>query len=249
MGRPRKQQIEEGETVTGNVTDQTKREFFNNALVAKRELDEAMQAAASARGVLRATYKAAKAAGVSSDAIARALKVATTDADEIAAEERDYLDMLRVSGIWTGAQRELFPVENLAPAHIVNPALAYDEGVKAGKAGHSRTGNRHEAGGEEYDAWDRGWLLGQRANLPKQAPVPDGAGFVFTAIEGETKADREKRRKAEKRAWERAQKRVGGHGATDEADDVDTGVGEHEPEHEADDEMPATNESPALFDA
>ena len=246
MGRPRKQTNEDSETVLGNVTDQTKREFFNKALDAKRELDEAMAAAASARGVLRATYKAAKAAGVSSDAIARALKVATTDADEIAAEERDYLDMLRVSGIWTGAQSELFPVENLAPAHIVNPALAYDEGVKAGKAGHSRTGNRHDAGNEEYDAWDRGWLMGQRVNLPKQAPVSTGACFVFTAIEGESNADREKRRKAEKRAWDLAQKRAA---VPDAGDDSDAGIGEDKADAQPDEDMPVTEDAPALFDA
>jgi hypothetical protein len=164
-----------------NVTDATKRDFYKQALGAKREIEKIAAEMRSANGKYRSILKAAEAAGVSADAITYTLKNRHLDREDLASVERDRVRMMALSGVWPKIQTELFAVST---APVDNPAettieVAYDHGHQCGVKGEARTINPHPAGTEHWDAWERGWLLGQTKNVPgrtRAAAKPRGRG-------------------------------------------------------------------------
>jgi hypothetical protein len=157
-----------------NVTDKTRREFFAKALKTKQAHEEAMSEARSLLGAHRAILKEAKKAGISVSAITRVLAERSEDPDIIQIEEQEYIRMKAISGQPFSFQDDLLGGPTLDLSEKEKEAIsvdrAYDDGVFCGAAGHTRTTNKHFAGTEQHDAWDRGWIAGQKQNVDSLAP-------------------------------------------------------------------------------
>lgn len=159
-----------------NVTDSTKREFFRKALSAKQDLEAAQREAKAASGHYRSILKDAKKAGVSTDAITFALASRHMESDDLLKEQQERMRMLALSGIMPTIQTTLFATFDTTEAEIkgaaneINADRAYDDGFFGGNGGKNRDTNPHIQGSEEFDAWDRGWLLGQEKIVRSMAP-------------------------------------------------------------------------------
>lgn len=157
-----------------NVTDKTRREFFAKALKTKQAHEEAVSLAQSLLGAHRSVLKDAKKAGVSNKAIARVLAERMEDPDIIQIEEQEYIRMKAISGQPFAFQDDLLggPTLNLSDKEMeeITVDRAYDDGVFSGAAGQTRSVNKHFAGTEQHDAWDRGWIAGQRQIVEGMAP-------------------------------------------------------------------------------
>lgn len=168
--------------IGSNVSDATLQEFYDKARKSKRELEFAEKeaepfklAVKSKLGEHRAIFKAAKKAGVIPEALARVLAMERIDADVILAEERQTVRLMAKSGQFPSIQTSLFDGLDLEPpegaeADKMAADRAYDEGFYCGKDGKNRDLNKHEPGSEIFDAWDRGWLAGQRPLVASLAP-------------------------------------------------------------------------------
>jgi hypothetical protein len=163
-----------------NCTDETKREWYRKALIAKIALESSQATAKKKNGEYRAVLKDAKKAGVDTASITFALSARFEDPDLLLIEERERLKMLDLSGILPGIKDKLLgrldieePTAN--EAQQISLDRAYDCGVFDGREGHMREQNPHDAGTELYDAHDRGWLDGQRAIADQMSPEPPKA--------------------------------------------------------------------------
>jgi hypothetical protein len=166
---------DDGEVTTfagSNVTDETKRGYYKKALKAKQEAEKAAEIYKAANAEYRLVLKAAKGAGVSSEAIAYALSVRHLDNDALREAERDKARMLALSGIWPTIQEDFFnlliPSPDLHNETTVD--MAYDAGHQCGIKGENRSINPYIPATEKWDAWDRGWLTGQGGNVEKLTP-------------------------------------------------------------------------------
>lgn len=184
-----------------NMTDELRREFYTKALHAQQEIDRLAELMKSAKSSISAVYKDAEKSGVSKKAIQDVLRMRNVDLDILRVQERERARMLAVSGVWPSIQEDFF--DRLTPpadlTQEVTLEVAYDNGHTCGVKGENRDINPHAPGTERWEAWDRGWLIGQAKNAPNQAPAND------TSVP-ETKAERDKRVKREKRAAEKGQK-------------------------------------------
>jgi ribosome modulation factor len=151
-----------------------KRDYYKKALRAKQEAEKAAEIYKAANGEYRAVLKAAKGAGVSSEAIAYALKVRHLDKDDLMAAERDKARMLALSGVWPTIQEDFFNLLTPSPdlENETTIDMAYDNGHQCGLKAESRSINPHVPSTEKWDAWDRGWLTGQGGNVQKLGPKP-----------------------------------------------------------------------------
>jgi hypothetical protein len=124
-------------TPVGNVTEETRKEFYAKALAARLELDEAEKAAKSKRGAYRAVLKEAKKAGIDPLAITTVLAWRNREPEEVTFEIRQINWMAKAAGLPIGAQLGLFDdkttvataVENekAAEAAAAAPAAASEE--------------------------------------------------------------------------------------------------------------------------
>jgi hypothetical protein len=161
-----------------NVTDETKLSFFRRALKTKQEHERAHELATAALGEHRAVLKAAKKAGVDQAAISRVLRERMLDPEEVLKSEQEYLRMKAISGAPLRLQDDLLggPTLDLSSAdkEKIEEEKAYDDGVFAGGAGHNRSTNKNAPGSSAFDAWDRGWLQGQKQIVSGMAPKRRG---------------------------------------------------------------------------
>jgi ribosome modulation factor len=157
-----------------NVPDDVKKDFYKKALRAKQEAEKAAEIYKAANADYRLVLKAAKKAGVSSEAIAYALAARLIDKDELIALEREKARMLALSGVWPSIQEDFF--DRLTPGvDLTNETtieVSYDNGHTCGIKGENRSLNPHHTGTEKWDAWDRGWLQGQGTNVEKLSKAP-----------------------------------------------------------------------------
>ena len=160
-----------------NCTDETRRDFYRKALIAKIAHEAALAGAKTKNAEYRNVLKEAKHHGVSSEAIAYALNNRREDEDTLVLQLREQLKMLDLNGVVPGIVDKI-----LARLDIQEPTRnereqitldrAYDGGVHDGAGGKPRDGNPYPPGSEQYDAHDRGWLLAQRAIANEMAPQP-----------------------------------------------------------------------------
>lgn len=161
-----------------NTTDETKRHYYKQALKAQQVVEEAQEVLKGAKDVLNNVLKVAGENGVNKAAIKFALKARLLDKDELVHEQREIARMLALSGIWPSIQTDFFadlkpPVDLTAET---TADVAYDNGHTCGVKGENRTLNPHVPATEQYDAWDRGWLTGQGANVEKLVPAATRKG-------------------------------------------------------------------------
>lgn len=149
-----------------NVSDATRLDYFRKALKAKQQLEQAQGEVKAANGVYRAVLKDAKKAGVTPDELTFALAARHIDSDELLLQERNRIRMLAISGVMPTIQDDLFETMKIEVSaedqEAVTAELAYDDGVKSGANGKTRSFNPHFQGSDKYDAWDRGWIAGQK---------------------------------------------------------------------------------------
>lgn len=159
---------------TSNITAATKRQFLLKALKSRQAYEADHAQAKSSLGAHRAVLKDAKKAGVSVEAIARVLAERDLDPDVVEQQEADYIEMKAISGQPFKFQPDLLGGKTLEfsaqDTEEMRDARAYDEGLKASRAGHSGTLNPHHQGTSEQDCWHRGWLQGQKEAVDRLAP-------------------------------------------------------------------------------
>lgn len=151
-----------------NCTDETKRQFYREALIAKIGVESAQAAAKAKNGEYRAVLKAAKKAGVDPDAIVRTLALRMRDEEDLILQVREELKMLDLSGTVSNIRDKL-----LARLDVQEPTAneqqqisldrAYDDGVFNGHSMAMRDTNPFNPGTELFDTWDRGYLIGKAA--------------------------------------------------------------------------------------
>jgi hypothetical protein len=158
-----------------NCTDETKRDYYRRALIAKIGLESAQATAKTKNGEYRAVLKDAKKAGVDTDAITRSLALRFQDHDVLVVQIREELKMLDLSGVIPNIKQKLLarldveePTRN--EAHQMTVDRAYDDGAFSGREGAPRDSNPHRPGSELHDTWDRAWLLGQAAIAAEMMP-------------------------------------------------------------------------------
>lgn len=163
-----------------NCTDETKRQYYRDALLAKIALESAQAAAKKKNAEYRNVLKDAKKAGVNTDAITAALADRFRDEDELVIDLRERLKMLDLGGIVPSVIDKILarmtieePTSN--EAHQMKLDRAYDGGVFDGRGGAPRDANQFAPGTDLYDAYDRGWLIGQQAIADEMMPVPPTA--------------------------------------------------------------------------
>lgn len=166
-----------GESSASNCTDETKREFYRKALIAKIALESAQAAAKQKNGEYRNILKDAKKAGIDPDAITATLAARFQDEDVLVLKLREHLKMLDLGGVVPNVVDKILsrlhieePTAN--EAHQISIDRAYDDGAFSGREGDHRENNPHVAGSDLYDAWDRGWLVGQQAIADEMTPRP-----------------------------------------------------------------------------
>jgi ribosome modulation factor len=165
-----------------NCTDETKREAYRAALIAKIAEEHAKAGHDKKLGEYRSVLKKYSKMGVSTDAITYALKVRMDDPDETLIAEREKLKMLDLSGHLPGIKDKLLArldVEEATTHEADNMDLAKagDLGAQAGRAGASRDVNPYLPGTEMHVHFVEGWLSGQRAiadEMEANAPPPVG---------------------------------------------------------------------------
>ena len=161
---------------TPNVTDETEREFWRKALMAKIAHESAVATAKTKNGEYRNILKDAKKAGCDPHAIATALAARFQDEDVLVLSLREQLKMLDLGGVVPNIVEKILdrlhieePTNN--ERHAMDLDRAYDSGVFAGREGHKRDTNEHTEGSEAHVRWDAGWLHGQAA-IASQMELP-----------------------------------------------------------------------------
>jgi hypothetical protein len=174
--------MSDSETAGSNCTDETKREAYRTALIAKIAEEHAKAGHDKKLAEYRNILKKYAKMGVSTDAITYAIKVRMDDPDQTLIDEREKLKMLDLSGHIPGIKEKLLArldVEEATAneADTMELAKAGDLGAVAGRAGRSRDENPFVPGSEHYVHWVEGWLSGQRAiadEMEANAPAPTG---------------------------------------------------------------------------
>jgi hypothetical protein len=163
-----------------NCTDETRREFYRKALLAKIALESAQAAAKTKNGEYRNVLKDAKKAGVDSNAITKTLAARFQDEEVLVLQLREELKMLDLGGVVPNVvDKILARIDIQEPTaneqHQTTLDRAYDEGALAGRSGDPRDSNQFNPGTDLHDSWDRGYLAGQRAIADEMVPMPPNA--------------------------------------------------------------------------
>lgn len=123
-------------------------------------------------GSYRAELKeCAKVRGVEPDVIVEALKAKDLETAEIERRQAQLHETLRAMGLplfdYGGALRPAKRGKAAGDPTDQDAVVdAHNAGLEAGKAGKNRTDNPHPAASRLQDAWAKGWMEGQKANLP-----------------------------------------------------------------------------------
>lgn len=141
------------------------------ALMAKQEIVK------KANGSYRAELKeCAKIMGIESRILVRALKAKDLEPADIEREEKQFHTVCIAMGLplldYAAALRPA-PKKAKAGASEQDAVVdAHNDGLAAGKGGKNRTDNPHPPGSKLEDAWAKGWIVGQSANVPNgKAPA------------------------------------------------------------------------------
>jgi ribosome modulation factor len=110
--------------------------------------------AATANSLVRGAKKAAKQAGIDTQAIADAISYERQDPDAV----RDYFRQLRATFQVAGVHVQL---DMFNEGSISRKAQIFDEGYKAGQAGKSESDNPHDANTKAGQTWLAGYHAGQ----------------------------------------------------------------------------------------
>lgn len=169
-----------------NCTDETKRSFYKEALVAKIGEESAKATHSKKLAEYRNVLKKADKAGVDTDAITATLAIRFSDPDEELIKLRERVKMLDLSGFLPGIKDRLFSRLDIEEAttnedHTMSLARAHDLGCLAGRNGHSSSINHFQPGTEEHVHFHAGWLSGQRAIADEMAE--DGTPIVHVQPE------------------------------------------------------------------
>lgn len=173
MARARKPKVQP----PSNCTDETYIEYAAKIRAAELDKQEADVVAKAATGVYRNVVKAAKNAGVDTDALLWGIKAGRRDELDV---KREIAGRARVAALLQlpiGGSFGLFeepPEVDPTLAGRVKTLNAKQLGTEAGRKLAEREENPYQAGGEEYAAWDEGWFDGNQAHFAgknKDKPV------------------------------------------------------------------------------
>lgn len=144
-----------------NVTDGTRMEALGECTASYLIVQEASEAAKSARGVHSANLKKWKGRGVLPAALARAIKDRLLDPAEVLAELHEYTRMRALQNM-PSIQQDLaamwteVDVDDEKAAEIQRQRW-HDDGAFAGRQGVVQVDNPHVPGSEAWASWDDGW--------------------------------------------------------------------------------------------
>lgn len=119
-------------------------------------LDEAMVVCQEWRGKISAARKVAKKDGCDVEAIVAAIKLKRRDPDEVIAEHRNMVRVLKLLESPLGTQFDFFK-----DVEVKDTVDARTAGRAAGKNGEPPENNPYAAGTEQNADWKAGWLDGQ----------------------------------------------------------------------------------------
>jgi hypothetical protein len=163
-----------------NCTDETRRQFYREALIAKIGVESAAATVKAKTGEYRNVLKAAKKAGVDPNAITRTLALRFQEEEELILQMREELKMLDLAGVIPNIKDKL-----LARLDVQEPTAneqaqisldrAYDDGAFEGRSGAMRDTNPFNPGTDLYVAWDQAWIAGQAAIAKEMMPEPPAA--------------------------------------------------------------------------
>lgn len=125
-------------------------------------LDESMVASQEWRGKISAAKKVAKKDGCDVDAIVAAIKLKRRDPDEVIAEHRNMVRVLKLLDSPLGTQFDFFK-----DVDVKDTVDARTAGKAAGKNGENADNNPHPQGTEQHAQWREGWGEGQAALAEK----------------------------------------------------------------------------------
>lgn len=184
MARPRKPKFQP----PSNCTDETYIEYAAKIRAAELDKQEADVVAKAATGVYRNVVKAAKNAGVDTDALLWGIKAGRRDELDV---KREIAGRARVAALLQlpiGGSFGLFeepPEVDPTLAARVKISNAKQLGTEAGRKLADREENPYEPGAEEYAAWDEAWMDGnQSAHKAKDKPKPVRATKAATGTDG-----------------------------------------------------------------
>lgn len=184
MARPRKPKFQP----PSNCTDETYIEYAAKIRAAELDKQEADVVAKAATGVYRNVIKAAKNAGVDTDALLWGIKAGRRDELDV---KREIAGRARVAALLQlpiGGSFGLFeepPEVDPTLAARVKISNAKQLGTEAGRKLADREENPYEAGSEEYAAWDEAWMDGnQAAHKAKDKPKPVRAKKAAVGSDG-----------------------------------------------------------------
>lgn len=157
-------------------------EYARNIIRKDNEIEETRDALKSLVGQRRSQVKAAKKAGVPTDALLRAIAQRNKDQDEIIRDEREWVRMRALLNMPID-QIELFPNDlsfRAVDDEERNEQLVFGAeqmGYAGGKNGHLIDNNpfHQSAESEQFSAWVSGWHRGQ-AHLAKGLNQPTARG-------------------------------------------------------------------------
>jgi ribosome modulation factor len=154
-----------------NVTPETKANWMRKYITAKRDVDTYV-------AMLRNVVKGAKKAGVKTKPMIEAVKDSEMDLPDIITNTREYLQFLSLRNMPVTDQ-DLFPAadqkEIIAKQRSDDDRAweAGDAGYEAGKAGRKIEECQHQPGTLEFDAWRRGWGVGQEHLVKSSFGAPE----------------------------------------------------------------------------
>lgn len=184
MARPRKAKV----APPSNCTDETYIEYAAKIRAAELDKQEADVVAKAATGVYRNVVKAAKNAGVDTEALLWGIKAGRRDEGDVKKEIAGRARVAALLQLPIGGSFGLFE-----EPHEVDPTLAArvkisnakHDGMTAGRKLADREQNPHAAGTEEYAAWDEAWMDGnQAAHKAKDKPKPVRAAKAAVGADG-----------------------------------------------------------------
>lgn len=170
--RLNKVEPEEAPKPPPTYTEEQKQEALERCTEKYLALRSGQEKVKKLNGTYRAELKeAAKVMGVESGIIVRALKARDMEPHEIEREEQQFHDVCIKLGLPLfdyAAALQPAPKKARASGTAEQDAVvdAHNEGVAAGKGGKNRTDNPYPKGSKLEDAWAKGWMVGQSANVP-----------------------------------------------------------------------------------
>lgn len=163
-----------------SASDETKRGFYREALIAKIGEESAKEEHSRKLGLYRNILKRADKAGVDTDAITTVLKTRFDAIDspaELVRRKREELKMYELSGLIPGmfikvSDGYLVQESTFNEQEADQILIAYDAGVVAGRKGHSTGDNLYDLGTLGHVKWLEGWKSGQAGIADEMAPAP-----------------------------------------------------------------------------